>query len=102
MSTRIYLDSMPEPMVRRLHTIVDDKRFIDIRAPVNNDRIINSVDSISVTVPRQHGTQDFSFLDLDSRKPYDKALKPLLEWFREVQKKKLPPQKGAASNKCAD
>ncbi len=89
-------------MVQRLRAIVDAKLFMDIKAPVNNDRIIHSVDSISVTIRRKNGTQDFTFLDPDSRKPYDKALKPLLEWFREVQKRKLPPQKGAVSNKCAD
>ncbi|MFY9562268.1 MAG: hypothetical protein WAQ52_18710 [Terriglobales bacterium] len=99
---KIYLDSLPEPAMKRLREIVDDKAFLEIKSPVHNDQILNVFDQLSVTVPRKEGMQEFSFLDPDSRKPYDKILKPLLEWFREVQKRKLPPQKGAVSNRCAD
>ena len=101
-SVKIYLSSLPEAMLSRLRAILDAESFAEIKAPVNNDQIISSVDSISVTVPRKVGTQSFTFLDADSRKPYQKSLKPLFDWFRDVQKRKVSPQKGGSSNKCTE
>jgi hypothetical protein len=103
---KIYVDTLPEPLLKQLREIVDDQALLEIKSPVHNDQILNGVDQISATVPRKNGVQNFTFLDPDSRKPFDKALKPLLEWFRDVQKdiqkRKLQPQKGTVSNRCAD
>lgn len=101
-NVKIYIDTLPAPAMQRLREIIDNPDFVTIKSPVHQDQIISVVEQIAVAVPRSNGVQDFSFLDPESRKPHDKALKPLVEWLRNVRDRKVQAQKNAVSNKCEE
>jgi hypothetical protein len=99
--TRVWVDTLPEASVKQLEAILDEAKFQDIHTPQAHGGIFRYMDTLGVTVPREHYVQNVIFMNSVDRKPYDKDLKAFLSWMKEIEKRKMPEAKGEGLNDCA-
>ena len=97
---RVYLDILPEASLKQLQTALDDTKFQDIKTGDPKGGIVQDMDTLSVTVPREHVLQNISFMNAAERKPYEKELKAFQGWLKEVQKRKVALSKKEPANNC--
>jgi hypothetical protein len=97
----VYVDTLPADSVKQLQAAVDDGKFADIKTADPKGGIVQNMDTLMVSVPREHALQNISFMTVNERRPFDKELKPFLNWMKEVQKRKVQPAKNEASNNCS-
>jgi hypothetical protein len=98
--THVYLDQLPEASLKQLETMLDDSDFQGINAPELHGGIVQDLDQLAVAVPREHAIQSMRFDNATERRPYEKSLKSLLDWIKDVQKRKTPVAKDENSNNC--
>ncbi|MGO9126502.1 MAG: hypothetical protein ACLP6G_16655 [Terriglobales bacterium] len=99
--TRVWVDALPEASVKELEAILDEAKFQNIRTPQAHGGIFRYMDTLGVTVPREHYVQNIIFMNSADRKPYDKDLKAFLNWMKDIEKRKMPEAKGEGLNNCA-
>jgi len=97
----IYVDALPEDSFKRLQAILDNDKFQKINTPLSRGGIIQNMDTFIATIPREHGLQNMNFMTVSERKPYEKDLRPLMAWIKEVEKRKVPALKEKTSDNCA-
>jgi hypothetical protein len=97
---RIYLDQMPEASLKELRAALEDPDFRAIHTPEPHGGVIPDLDPVAVTVPREREFQNINFDTAAQRRPYEKSLRPLLNWMRDLQKRKVPVAKDARSDNC--
>jgi hypothetical protein len=97
---KVYLDSLPEASMKKLEAVLNDSNFQAIKTGEPAGGIVPNMDTLMVSVPREHSVQNIYFLNADQRRPFDKQLKPFQVWFKEVQKRKLQVNKQEAANNC--
>ena len=97
---KVYLDQLPPSSQKQIEEILDDQKFQQITTGPPRGGIIKDMDMLSVSVPREHAMQNLSFETVKERKPYETSLKPLMNWMRDVQKRKVPVAKQEQSNSC--
>jgi hypothetical protein len=97
----IYVDALPEDSFKRLQAILDNESFQKINTPLSRGGIIQNMDTFVATIPREHGLQNMNFMTVSERKPYEKDLKPLMAWMKEVEKRKVSALKEKTSDNCA-
>jgi hypothetical protein len=97
---RVYLDQLPEADLKQLQAALDDHDFQGIHTPERHGGIIQDLDQLTVTVPRERAFQNIDFENAGQRKPYEKSLKPLLNWMKDVQKRKVKVAKEERSDNC--
>jgi hypothetical protein len=100
METHVYLDQLPEASLKQLETTLDDSDFQGINAPTPQGSVPPDLDQLAVAVPREHAIQSLRFDTASQRKPYERGVKPLLDWIKDVQKRKTPVAKDEHSNNC--
>jgi hypothetical protein len=98
---RVYLDSLPDASLKQLQAILDDSKFQQIRTEKPKGGIVQDMDTLMVTVPREHNLQSMAFLNAAERKPYEKSLKPFQNWMKDVQKRKGPAAKNEKGDNCS-
>jgi hypothetical protein len=97
----IYVDKLPDDSFKRLQAILDGESFQKINTPLSRGGIIQNMDTLIVSIPREHSMQNMDFMTVSERKPYEKDLKPLMAWMKEVEKRKVPALKEKTSDNCA-
>jgi len=99
--TKVYQDTLPEADLKAWLAVIDDAQFQAIKTAPPHGGIVQDMDTLYVTVPREHAVQNINFNNAAERKPFDKALKPFLNSLKNIEKRKVPVAKGEASNNCA-
>lgn len=97
---KVYLDQLPDANLKQLQTTIEDLGFQSTKTTERHGGIIQDMDMLTVTVPREHEMQNISFENAAQRKSYDKTQKPFVNWMKEVQKRKIQPAKEEAPNNC--
>lgn len=97
---KVYLDTLPEPSMKALQAVLDDKALQAIHTARPKGGIVQNMDTLTVTVPREHELQQMDFMNATDRKPYQKDLKPLQEWLKALQKRKVPVAKQERPSNC--
>jgi hypothetical protein len=97
----IYMDALPDDTFKRLQAILDDTDFQKIHTPPSRGGVIPNMDTLIVSIPREHSLQNMYFMTVNERKPYEKDLKPLMNWMKEVEKRKVRALKEKTSDNCA-
>ena len=97
---KIYLDTLPEGNVKELQAALENEQFQRINTGEARGGMVQDMDMLSVTVPREHVLQNITFVNAAARKPFEKELKPFLNWVKTVQKRKVPPAKTETANNC--
>lgn len=100
-NTKVFLDTLPEADLKALGAVLDDSKFIAIKTgELSPDKIGKDMDTLLVSVPREHAMQNIAFNNAAERTPFEKDLKPFLNFFKNLQKRKAPVAKGEKSNNC--
>lgn len=98
--TRVYLDQLPESSLKQMQALLADQNFQQITTSELQGGIIQNMDVLMVSIPREHNIQNLNFETVNQRKPYEKTLKPLLNWMKDLQKRKVPVAKAERSDNC--
>jgi hypothetical protein len=97
---RVYMDTLPDASLKQLQSALDDEGLQQITTPDPRGGIIQDMDVLGIAVPREHKLQNLNFETAKERKPYEKSLKPFLNWMKDVQKRKTPVAKQEKSDNC--
>ena len=98
--SKVYLDTLPDSDFKALQAVLDDGSFQAVTTPPPHGGIIQDMDTLYVSIPREHAVQNMSFANAAERKPFDKPLKPFLNSLKNVEKRKVPQAKSEPSNNC--
>jgi hypothetical protein len=96
----VYLDTLPQPLLAQLSTVVDDPKFQDLKTDQPKGGIIPDMDTLFLSVPRTDRMQNLYFMTAQERHPFDKALKPFQNWMKSIQKRKVTQAKSEKANDC--
>ena len=99
--TKVFLDNLPEADVKALGAVLDDSKLIAIKTgELSQDKMGKDIDTMLVSVPREHAVQNIAFNNAAERKPFEKDLKPFLNFLKNLQKRKAAIAKTEKSNNC--
>jgi len=98
---KVYLDTLPDANLKQLQSILDESNFQQIKTEKPKGGIVHDMDTLMVTIPREHNLQNMDFLNAAERKPYEKNLKPFQNWMKEVQKRKVQAAKNEKGDNCS-
>jgi hypothetical protein len=88
--TEMYTGTMDSARIERLRTMLADEQLRRLsQEDIHNPLISDAVDHLQFDVWRDKGWQELRFSAPESRKPFKVSLDPLLQWFRDLQKR--PP-----------
>jgi hypothetical protein len=100
-NTKVFLDTLPEADVKSLSAVLDDEKLVAIKTgELSLDKMGKDIDTLLVSVPREHAMQNIAFNNAEERKPFEKDLKPLQNFLKNLQKRKVPVAKAEKSNNC--
>jgi len=99
-NTKVFLDTLPEADVKALSAVLEDGKFVAIKTGELSQDKGKDTDTLLVSVPREHAMQNVAFNNADERKPFEKDLKPFLNFLKNLQKRKAPVAKTEKSNNC--
>src|SRR5215469_5244425 len=98
--TKIYLDTLSDSDMKSIQSVLDDAKFQEIKTGPPRGGIVNNMDTLDVSIPREHSLQSFSFMNAAQRKPFENALKPFLNSLKTIEKRKVPVAKSETPNNC--
>lgn len=86
----------------RLMRILESKGFRELKSPARQSHslVVEDFHLLQITVPRADGIQDLNYPTRASRKHDDKALKPVLEWWKDLRANLPPSLKNGVSHRC--
>ncbi|SRR6266568_3605119 len=99
--SKVYLGQLPDSSIRELRAATDDPDFQVITTPWKHGGLLRDPDVIRAWVPREQQLQYISFETSKQRHPYEKILKPLVNWMKEVEKQKGSALESETANDCA-
>jgi hypothetical protein len=99
--TKVFLDTLPEADLKALGAVLDDSKLIAIKTgELSQDKMGKDIDTMLLSVPREHAVQNIAFNNAAERGPFEKDLKPLLNFLKNLQKRKAAIAKNEKSNNC--
>jgi hypothetical protein len=98
--TSVFADMLPPDDLKNLQSALDNDDLQRIKTVPMRGGIIQNMDLLSLIVPREHAMQNIEFATAAERKPYEKALKPLLYSLRSIEKRKVSAAKDETPNNC--
>lgn len=101
--TDIYEGKLSQPQLDGLVAAVDTAEFKTIAAttPMGGLRHVKADESLIVNIFRGMSSQAFALMDSAERKPHEQTVKPLLTWWKAIERQKLPKLKGAKPTGCS-
>lgn len=97
-TTHVFEGQIDADSLGKLRQIVNSPDFRAVRV-IPEGNMVRSDETYNVDILRADGLQRFMVTD-DTRRQYNKALKPFIDWEHSLEKRKTPETKGAASNGC--
>jgi hypothetical protein len=98
---KVYIDKLPEADLKALETILDDSNLASIKTgELSQSTMGKDTNTLLVSVPREHEVQNIAFNNEAERKPFQKDLKPFLNFFQSIQKRKAALAKAEKNNNC--
>lgn len=100
--TKVYLETLPEADLKNLEAILDDGKFAAIKTGELKAESLQGkdVDTMLISVPREHEVQNIAFNNEAERKPFEKDLKAFQSFLRNIEKRKALVAKAEKSNNC--
>ena len=88
---KVFLDTLPEADLKALGPVLDDPKFVAIKTgEMSQEKMGKDMDTLLISVPREHLVQNIAFNNAAERKPFDKDLKPFLSQLKNIEKRKAP------------
>jgi len=100
---KVYEGEFTEPQWQQLTGILNLEDLKSLAVPSTRGvLVVEDMDLITINIWRGPGYQSMEFLTKRDRAPYERTLKPLLEWWKQIAKRDLQESKtAAASPYCA-
>jgi hypothetical protein len=98
--TKVYIDTLPDSDMKSIQSVLDDAKFQEIKTAHPRGGIVNDMDTLDVSMPREHTLQNFSFVNAAERKPFDKALKPFFNSPKAIENRKVRVANSETGNHC--
>jgi hypothetical protein len=98
--TKVFVDTLPSEDLKNLLTALDNEDLQRVKTAPARGGIIQDMDMLSLSVPREHTLQNIDFQTAAQRKPFDKALKPFLNSLKALEKRKVPVARNETPNNC--
>ena len=99
--TQVFAGELSQQELERLKQTLDSD---DLRAinelQIQSSLIVNSTDTLSLSISRPSGAQNLIFPAAQSRKPFQRQIEPLLKFLGSVQKEKHTRLDDSAANRC--
>jgi hypothetical protein len=99
--TKVFMDTLPAEDLKNLQAALDNDDLQRIKTARVRGGIVQNMDMLSLSVPREHALQNIEFANAAERKPFEKALKPFLNSLKGIEKRKVAAAKSEAPNSCA-
>ena len=98
--TKVYQGTLPDADLKSWEAVLADPGFVGIKVEPPKGGIVENMDTLYISVPREHGMQNIGFNNAADRRPYDKALKPFQTALKSIEKRKVPVAKTEQPNNC--
>jgi hypothetical protein len=99
---KVYEGELSDSNWKALEAILDNNEFHDLVVPQGvSPLVIENAHPITISVARNTKFQNMEFLDNKSRKPYDRQLKPLLEWWKTFRGAKINESIASPDSRCS-
>jgi hypothetical protein len=85
--TKVFEGLLPEDKMRELQQMIDDDKLVQL----TQEQIVSPpgdilLDELRLDVFRSDHWQDLFFMDVASRKPFDRSIAPLVRWLAALHK----------------
>ena len=97
----MYLGQLPDSVVKQLQAATDSADFQAIATPWKHGGSLLDPDVLRILIPHEQQLQDITFESAHQRHPYEKTLKPFLNWMKEVEREKASAVESETANDCA-
>ncbi len=100
--TDVYEGTLSEADMKALIAAIDNDEFKAIKLPevtLNAMRRMKE-ESLIINILRPGGGQSLNFPSPETRKAHENTLKPLLSWWKSLEKRKMKKIKGAEPTGC--
>lgn len=99
---RVYEGELSEADWNALGGVLDNKDFQALNVPQGvPPLVIQDAHTYTISVARDTKFQNLEFLDNKSRKPYEKQLKPLLDWWKTFRHAHATESNAPADGRCS-
>jgi hypothetical protein len=98
--TKVFIDTLPADDLKNLEASLDNDDLQKIKTAPARGGIIQDMDMLSLSIPREHTLQNMEFETAAQRKPFDKGLKPFLNSLKALEKRKVAAAKTETPNSC--
>ena len=98
--SRVNQDLLPGADMKRLSDLLNAPALISMNQFPKPTPTSKNPDALLVEIMRGRDIQNILSKDPDSRSSFDKRLRPLLDWFKLVGKRKAAVRNGAIPNGC--
>jgi hypothetical protein len=98
--TKVFVDTLPADVLKNLETVLDNDDLQSIKTEPSRGGIIQNMDMLALSVPREHTVQNIQFETAMERRPFEKGLKPFLNSLKMIEKRKVAASKNEKSNNC--
>jgi hypothetical protein len=105
----VYVGTLSDEDMKELHATISNPKFAQIQtaAPADyrgqvSDHITKheDVNTLAITVPREHSVQKMTFMSASERKPFQPNLAPFVDWMKQLENRKLEPAKSEKPDNC--
>lgn len=98
--TRVFLGEILDSHMKQLSSILEEPNFVGLQTGEPRGGIVQDMDMLTITVPREHALQSLTFVNAAARKPFEKTLKPFQQWMKDLEKRKVQESKSEPANNC--
>lgn len=94
----MYKGTMELSRLDQLRTLIANQQLSGLsQADIHKPLVTDTADDMQLAVRRRGGWQELVFISPGSRKPFKRALDPLLHWFQDLQKQRPSAARVAGS-----
>jgi hypothetical protein len=99
---KVYEGQLSDADWNALAAILEAKSFRELRVPPSGQAlVIQDLHPYTISVRRKGEFQNMEFLTKDSLKPYEREVKPLLEWWKSSRKLQTTESNTDVDGRCA-
>lgn len=102
-SARVYEDHFTADEIATLRKLLDADDFKQLKTKIAPQFYVRSDESLLINVLRddkQFKVQQLNYYTAEERKPHKAALKPILDWVKQIEKRKQQESKNVKPSHC--
>jgi hypothetical protein len=99
---KIYEGALSDDEWNTLGGILDNKELRELKVPQSVPPLVmQDTHPYTISIARDGNYQNMEFLTSKSLKPYEPQVKPLLQWWKSLRGRRMPPSNTPANARCS-